>query len=262
MHVSMLFPITCVYNPFFVFVRPSEKRLAVFHQRQEKKNLASTKAALSRSEVMKSPRLQNFSPARRQIAGKKDSTGKKYSTHEGSSTSKATIDLSMEETPTPKPVAKDDTWKQDMEEKMNTLLAHIASIANKSSTAVVGAPVPSAVSVQSVAGNNSVTSVVKEVISAPPVPSAVSLVVKDVDAPPVPSDVQPSSSCSVLPTVDEAAPLTDTSKANDDGGGSVASSKRKRQTTSKNTSDISSSARVTRGAMRRVQAEDEGTVDK
>ncbi len=42
----------------------------------------------------------------------------------------------------------------------------------------------------------------------------------------------------------------DTSKANDDGGGSVASSKRKRQTTSKNTSDISSSARVTRGAMR------------
>jgi hypothetical protein len=118
------------------------------------------------------------------------------------------------------------------------------------------------------------------------VPSAVSLVVKDVDAPPVPSDVQPSSSCSVLPTVDEAAPppvpsdvqpssscsvlptvdeaapLTDTSKANDDGGGSVASSKRKRQTTSKNTPDISSSARVTRGAMRRVQAEDEGTVDK
>jgi hypothetical protein len=122
--------------------------------------------------------------------------------------------------------------------------------------------VPSAVSVHSVAGNNSVTSVVKEVISAPPVPSAVSLVVKDVDAPPVPSDVQPSSSCSVLPTVDEAAPLTDTSKANDDGGGSVASSKRKRQTTSKNTPDISSSARVTRGAMRRVQAEDEGTVDK
>ncbi len=209
----MLFLITCVYNPFFVFIRPSEKRLAVFHQRQEKKNHASTKA-LSISEVMKSPRLQNFSPARRQIAGKKDSTGKKYSTHEGSSTSKATIDLSMEETPTPKPVAKDDTLKQDMEEKMNMLLAHIADIANKSSTAVVGAPVPSAVSVQSVAGNNSVTSVVKEVISAPPVPSAVSLVVKDVDAPPVPSDVRPSSSCSVLPTVDEAAPFTDASEAN------------------------------------------------
>ena len=119
MHVYMLFLITCVYNPFFIFVRPSEKRLAVFHQRQEKKNHASTKA-LSRSKVTNSPRLQNFSPARRQIAGKKDSTGKKYSTHEGSSTSKATIDLSMEETPTPKPVAKDDTWKQDMEEKMNT----------------------------------------------------------------------------------------------------------------------------------------------
>jgi hypothetical protein len=209
----MLFLITCVYNPFFVFVRPSEKRLAVLHQRQEKKNHTVTKA-LSRSKVMKSPRLQNFSPARCQIAGKKDSTGRKYSTHEGSCMSKATIDLSKEESPTPKPVAKDDSWKQEMEEKMNMLLTHIADIANKSSTAVVGAPVPSAVSVQSVAGNNSVTSVVKEVISAPPVPSAVSLVVKDVDATPVPSDVLPSSSGSVLPTVDEAAPFIDASEAN------------------------------------------------
>jgi hypothetical protein len=237
MHVYMLFLITCVYNPFFVFVRPSEKRLAVFHQRQEKKNHASTKA-LSRSEVTKSPRLQNL----RQIAGKKDSTGKKYSTHEGSSTSKATIDLSMEETPTPKPVAKDDTWKQDMEAKMNTLLAHIADIANKSSTAVVGAPVPSAVSVPSDVQQSSSCSVLPTVDEAAPFTDA--------------------SEANVRPTVDEAAPLTDTSKANDDGGGSVASSKRKRQTTSKNTSDISSSARVTRGAMRRVQAEDEGTVDK
>ncbi len=106
-------------------------------------------------------------------------------------------------------------------------------------------------------------------------PSAVSLVVKDVAVPTVPSDIQPSSSSSVLPTVDEADPLTDTSNTNEvcgsvalpvpstnDENGSVASSKQKRQFTSKNTTDTSSSARETREAKHRIMAEDEGTVNK
>jgi hypothetical protein len=123
----------------------------VFHQKQQKKKAAVTKP-MSSIGIIRSPRLQNYDE-------------KVYSTDEALCKSKDTIDLPKEDTPTPKPVVKDDTWKQEMGEKMDRLLASIADITSKLSKVVVDAPLPSAVSVQSAAGNSSVTSVLKEVVA-------------------------------------------------------------------------------------------------
>lgn len=186
--------------------------------------------------------------------------------------SKGTIDLSKEASPTPKHTpkisAKDDTWKQEMEEKMDRLLAHVADISSKSTKVVIGAPpAPSAVSVHSVAGCSSVASAVKEVVSVPPLPSAVSVVNTVIDTIPGASEVEPPSITTVPPTIDESAPITDASKANEESV-SVASSKQKKSSATKKTSVASatdansSSARVTRGSKRKATPEDEGIMDK
>jgi hypothetical protein len=182
--------------------------------------------------------------------------------------SKDTIDLSKEASPTPKISAKDDTWKQEMEEKMDRIFAHIADTSSKSTKVVISAPpVSSAVSVHSVAGTSSVASAVKEVVSVPPLPSAVSVVNTVIDTVPGASDVEPPSITTVPPTIDESAPFTDASKANEESV-SVASSKQKKSSATKKTSVTSahdpnsSSACVTRCSNCKATPEDEGIVDK
>ena len=206
---------------------------------------------------------------------------KQVYTKDNSPVSKGTIDLSTEASPIPKIAAKDDTWKLAMEEKMNTLLAHIADISSKSTKDVIVAPpVPSAVSVHSVGGTNSVASAVKEIVSVFPLPSAVSVVNTAIDTVPGASTVirtidesipiadasKTNEESAVHPTVDESIPITDASKANEESV-SVASSKQKKSSATRKTSVTSvtdpntSSARVTRGSKRKAP-EDDGIVDK
>ena len=74
---------------------PSEKRLAVYNQKQQKKNAALTKTMISN----RFSRPDNF----------KSSEKKKYSTMGDSPRSKATIDLTMVASNDQKPVTTDDS---------------------------------------------------------------------------------------------------------------------------------------------------------
>jgi hypothetical protein len=195
----------------------------VIEQKQQKRNAVASKSVQSFNEFTRSKNSKSS------VKVKSENRGFSKNFPKASPVSKSAIDLTIETSLTPKAGITDPIiWQKAveerqkvMEEKMDTFMSTMAILVSKvtvapavtkvtsvygpsasdaSSGAVLGVPVErSSVSEPSVGAPIIAAAALKEVVSAPPLPSI--------------------TAQSVLPTVDESDPLPDGILTSDVGGG-------------------------------------------